>query len=406
LKILLLTQWFQPEPMFKGLPFAKALKDKGHEVEVLTGFPNYPEGRLYSSYRLHLYQKEIMDGITVHRTFLYPSHNQSGFLRIVNYFSFGISSFLIVPFIHKKYDIIYVYNLVTLGPTAFLLRLFSGAKVLYDVQDLWPESVHNSGLLSSELLNKLLQYWCNWVYKRADHIVVLSPGFMENIIIRGINEKNITVIYNWNDSTQNSENLIGKNIVEQFNIPNKFNIVFAGTMGIYQGMDTILDAAQILGHEYENIQFVLIGGGTEVERLKERALQMNLNNVKFLGRIPKDIINSVLKLADVFLVHLIRHPMFSITIPSKTQAYMSSGKPILMGVEGNAADLIQEANCGLIFEPENVKSLIDAISRLYILEKSLFLEMGERGLRFYQKHLCFEKGVERFIKLFQNYFNS
>ena len=236
--------------------------------------------------------------------------------------------------------------------------------------------------------------------------MVLSPGFKKNLIIRGINEKKITVIYNWNDSTQNSENLIDKNIVEQFDIPNKFNIVFAGTMGVYQGMDTILDAAQILRQEHEKIQFILIGGGTEVERLKERALQMNLNNVKFLGRIPKDIINSVLKLGDVFLVHLIRHPMFSITIPSKTQAYMSVGKPILMGVEGDAADLIQEANCGLIFEPENVMSLIDAISRLYILEKSSIMEMGKSGLAFYHKHLSFEKGFDCFTKLFQNSLES
>jgi len=222
LRILILTQWFQPEPMFKGLPFAKALKAKGHEVEVLTGFPNYPEGRLYSGYRLHLYQKEIMDGIAIHRTFLYPSHDQSGFLRIVNYFSFGISSFFIIPFIYKKYDIIYVYNLITLGPTAFFLRLLSGAKVVYDVQDLWPESVQNSGLLSSELINKLLLHCSNGVYKRADHIVVLSPGFKNNLINRGINEKKITVIYNWNDSTQNPEIPINEKIIEKFEITNKF----------------------------------------------------------------------------------------------------------------------------------------------------------------------------------------
>jgi hypothetical protein len=141
MKILLLTQWFQPEPFFKGLSFAKALKSRGHDVEVLTGFPNYPGGKLYPGYRVRLWQRESVDGIRVNRVALYPSHDRSGLKRMLNYLSFGLSAALIGPLLVQKPDVIYVYNLVTLGPAAYLLRFFYGCPVVYDVQDIWPDSV-------------------------------------------------------------------------------------------------------------------------------------------------------------------------------------------------------------------------------------------------------------------------
>src|SRR5664280_315157 len=144
MNILFLSQWFQPEPCFKGLPFAKALREKGHHVEILTGFPNYPGGKIYPNYRVLLYQREMLDGIQVNRVPLYPSHDKSALRRIINYLSFAVSAFLLGPWLIRRPDIIYVCNLVTLSPVAFLLRFLFGSKIIIDVLDLWPESVTSS----------------------------------------------------------------------------------------------------------------------------------------------------------------------------------------------------------------------------------------------------------------------
>src|SRR5271165_3505961 len=151
MKILMLTQWFQPEPTFKGLPLARALRDRGHEVEVLTGFPNYPGGKLYPGYRVQPWRREIMDGIRVNRVALYPSHDRNAMGRILNYLSFGATSALVGPWVVRKPDVIHVFNLVTLDVASRLLGLLKGARVVLDVQDLWPESLAASGMMNNRL---------------------------------------------------------------------------------------------------------------------------------------------------------------------------------------------------------------------------------------------------------------
>ena len=197
----MLTQWFQPEPTFKGLPLARALRDRGHEVEVLTGFPNYPGGKLYPGYRVRPWRRETIDGIRVNRVALYPSHDRSGLGRILNYLSFGASAALIGPWLVRKPDVIYVYNLVTLVFASRLLRLFKGCKSILDVQDLWPESVAGSGMMKSRILLGVLDRWCRAAYRHADRLIVLSPGFKRHLVTRGVPEDKIDVIYNWCDET-------------------------------------------------------------------------------------------------------------------------------------------------------------------------------------------------------------
>lgn len=199
MRILILSQWFQPEPFMKGLPFAKALAARGHTVEVLTGFPNYPGGKVYPGYRVRPWQREEIEGIRVNRVALYPSHDNSGLRRMLNYLSFAFSCLLLGSWLVGKADVIYVYNLVTLGPAAFWLRLLFRAKVLIDVQDLWPESVSNSGMLPGGAANRLLSAVCNGVYRRADGVAVLSPGFKRALVQRGVAPDKIQVIYNWCD---------------------------------------------------------------------------------------------------------------------------------------------------------------------------------------------------------------
>ncbi|HDR15770.1 MAG TPA: glycosyltransferase WbuB [Desulfobacteraceae bacterium] len=400
MRVLFLTQWFQPEPFFKGLPFAKALADRGHDVEVLTGFPNYPGGTLYPGYRVKACQREVIDGIIVHRVPLYPSHDLSTLRRIINYVSFSLTSFILGPWLVKKPDVIYVYNLVTLGPTAFLLRLITGARVVIDVQDLWPDSVVNSGMMRNRHALRLLNGFCRGVYQRADLLTVLSPGFKEKLVERGMQPRDIHVIYNWCDESSFAMN-VRLPETAQNDAKGSFDVLFAGTMGSVQGLDTVLDCALMCKETLPAVRFILIGGGAERRRLERRSCELGLDNVSFLPPRPMDEMGELYSLADALLVHLKDEPVFHITIPSKTQAYLYAGKPIIMAVRGDAARLVRDAGAGLQCEPEDPESMMTAIRLLYEMSDDERRSMGERGYRYYLDNLSFSEGVKSFEKLMQ-----
>jgi len=400
MRILLLTQWFQPEPGFKGLPFAKALRERGHQVEVLTGFPNYPGGRIYPGYHLRAWQREEMDGIPVIRTALYPSHDSSGLRRMLNYLSFSLSSALIGTHLVQKPDVVYVYNLITLGPTARLLRYFKGCKIVMDIQDLWPESVAGSGMMNNRLLLRAMTKWCRYEYFAPDQLAVLSPGFKNHLVARGIDASRIEVIYNWCDESQSEEPTQDSDeLVRKCGFAGRFNILFAGTMGKMQALDTVVEAARILSKQDSRILFTLMGGGVEMERIKQAA--HDVPNLQFLPCCLPSEAAAIMSLADVLLVHLKDDPLFSITIPSKTQAYLHAGKPILMGVRGDAAALVERAQAGVFFEPENPDALAEAALHLSATPSAELQQMGRNGKAFYQQHLSFVRGVDHFDTLFQ-----
>jgi glycosyltransferase involved in cell wall biosynthesis len=400
LRILFLTQWFQPEPFFKGLPFAEKLKAQGHEVEVLTGFPNYPGGKLYPGYRVRLFRREIMQGIPINRVALFPSHDRSGVKRILTYLSFSLSALLLGPLLVKRPDVVYVYNLITLSWAAVLLRKISGCKIVYDVQDLWPESVSNSGMLNHRMIQGVLKRWCCWAYRQADKVAVLSPGFKEALIERGVARERIEVIYNWCDEASGWKKEKSVDFREKFALTETFNIVFAGTMGRMQGMDTVLAAASLSRNELPVLRFVLVGGGVELERLKSKAASLMLENVVFIPMQPLQEMNRIWSIADALLVHLIDNPLFRITIPSKTQAYLAAGIPIIMAVRGDAAGLIQQAGAGIGCAPEDPGELLSAIQKLFAMTIEERKRMGEKGKLFYNRFLSFDVGYHKFLKLF------
>lgn len=399
MRILFLTQWFQPEPFFKGLPFAKALREKSHDVEVLTGFPNYPGGKVYPGYRVRFYQRDTMDGIAVHRVALYPSHDKSPLRRILNYLSFSLSAFLLGPWLVGKPDVIYVYNLVTLGPPAFLLRFLFGAKVIIDVQDLWPESVANSKMLGNKFAMTVLNGICGWIYRGADRLTVLSPGFKRELIIRGVAPEKIEVSYNWCDEASIAVAASPEGAVKKSEFAGKFVVLFAGAMGLAQGLDTVLDCARLCREPLPAVQFVLIGGGVDRSRLQKRAEKMGLDNVTFLLPRSMDTMGEIFALADAMIVHLKDDPLFRITIPSKTQAYLYTGKPIIMAMRGDAADLVREASAGIVCEPDAPQEMMNAIKLLYEMPGIERHKMGEVGHRYYMDHLSFNQGVNQFERI-------
>lgn len=399
IRILLLTQWFDPEPTSKGLVFARALHRQGFDIEVVTGFPNYPCGRIYPGYRIKVIQKEVIDGVLVTRVPLYPSHDQGIIGRILNYATFAVSSILYAIFLAKKAALIYAYHPpLTVGVAAVLLRYFRRIPVVYDIQDMWPDTLRATGMISNERALAYVSRVCDWLYRNVDHIVVLSPGFRRLLIERGVPREKIDVIYNWSAETA----IMGGDSEMPPDFPAVgFRVLFAGNMGKAQALPAVLDAADILLHEAPSVRFVFLGGGVEVARLMEMAQAKGLTNVTFLSAVPMNNVGKYLGAADALLVHLKRDPLFRITIPSKTQAYMAAGKPIVMGVDGDAAELVLEAKCGCVAESENPRSIADAVKYLMHLPGDQREELADRGRAFYSDTLSLRMGVSAFCEIFK-----
>lgn len=398
-RVLLLTQWFDPEPTFKGIVFARELVRQGFEVEVLTGFPNYPGGRVYAGYRIKLLQREVIDGVQITRVPLYPNHDQSAIKRVLNYLSFAASSLVYGLFVAKRADVIYAYHPpLTVGITASLIRLFRRIPVVYDIQDMWPDTLRATGMVNNPRALNAVEAVCQWVYRRVDHLVVLSPGFKRLLVQRGVPEHKIDVIYNWADEA--ALNAPQGMLPANFPGPEQFRILFAGNMGKAQALDAVLDAAALLQARDSRVCFVMLGGGVEVERLKQRAAELQLRNVVFLPPVPMAEVGTLLNAADALLVHLRKDPLFEITIPSKTQAYMTVGKPLLMAVNGDAADLVLQSGGGVVAESENSISLASAAEALQKLSPAERQAMGENAQTYYRERLALSVGVSQFGKIF------
>ena len=399
MKILIVTQWFDPEPTFKGLLFAKELVKAGHQVEVITGFPNYPGGKVYDGYSIKFHDVEVIDGVIIHRIPLYPSHDGSALKRIANYISFAISSSLCGLFSVSKPDVIYSYHPpLTTALSATLISLFRRAPLVVDIQDLWPDTLAATGMLNNKIALSLVEVFCQLVYKRASKIVVLSPGFKKRLLERGVPEAKLEVIYNWCD-----EEALDNGIESALQLPDngRLNLLFAGNLGNAQGLPAIVDAAEILQSKRVNVNLVFLGSGIAKDKAVQQVDELILDNVYFLPRVLMQEVGDLLNKADMLLVHLTDDELFSITIPSRTQAYLRIGKPIVMGVNGDAADIITNAEAGVACKANNPKSLADAIERLVGKSPAERGLMGEKAFDFYQKELSVAVGVEKFISVFE-----
>jgi len=397
MRILLLSQWFDPEPgATKGLPFAKWLEARGHSVKVLTGFPNYPGGNVYEGYKIRHWQRQQMDGIDVLRVPLYPSHDASGFKRMLNYTSFAMSASTIGAVGIGGADVGYVYHPPpTIGLAAMVLKTFRRIPFVYHIADMWPDTVMESGMLTNSRLrgpvNGILSWWCKAVYKRAAAITVLSPGFKDMLIERGVPAEKIHVIYNWTDEDAFKPAPRDEALATELGLSGKFNIVYAGNLGPMQGLETVIAAAERI-RDLEHVQIVLAGTGHEEERLKGLAAEKGLNNVLFLGRRQYWEMTAINALADVLLIHLRDLPFFQATIPGKTQVALASGRPSLVAVAGDAADLVRMGDAGMGCPPEDPDAMASAMRELALLPPERLEQMGTNAAQFYRDRISMDVG--------------
>jgi colanic acid biosynthesis glycosyl transferase WcaI len=378
-KILILTQWYPPEPGLLQQELAQTLMTHGHQVTVLTGFPNFPYGKLYPGYKIKLKQKETIAGVSVVRVPLYPEHSRSGIKRALNYMSFAISAAVLGYIYTGKPDVMFVYHPpLTVGIPAYVLSRLWGIPFVYQIQDMWPETLGATGMLNNSTILKFIGSFAKWIYKKAAAVCVISPGFRENLLKKCVPDNKIHVISNWVDPDAYYIADPDPALAEENRLSKRFNIMFAGIIGAAQGLEVVLEAAKLL-RGLKDIQFVLVGDGIALPELKKMASEQSMNNVLFLGRFPQKSMPGLYALADVLLVHLKDDPLFSITIPHKILTYMASGKPILAAVVGDAADVVTQTGAGISCPPSNPEALAEAVQKLYHLKKTDLNKMGLNG---------------------------
>ena len=405
MKILFWMQVFDPEPQIKGITLASKIVQAGNEVIVITGFPNYPGGKIYPGYSIKLYSIEYIEGIKVIRVPLFPSHSGSIVGRLVNYLSFGFSSF-IASFFIRDLDLIYACGPpVTVGVAAALSGLIKKIPVVYDIQDLWPDSLNSTEMFKSTLGLKIIGKVCQFLYQHVAMLIVQSPGIRLKLIERGVPEDRISLVYNWcNESAILNYEINSVAIMpsgEVMGDSKRFSVLFAGNIGRAQDLYTVLDAAKILQKRKCKADIYLLGEGIEKTSLEYEVKNKRIENIFFIPAVPMSEVGKYLNTADVLLVHLKDSELFRVTVPAKTQAYLATGKPVLMSVAGDGAELISKSGGGIVAKPSDPDSIADSIIKLLESGDQELLKMGNCGKQYYWEHLSLEQGSKKFNALFK-----
>jgi glycosyltransferase involved in cell wall biosynthesis len=364
LKILFLTDNFPPEvnaPATRTWEHCIEWVERGAEVTIITCAPNFPQGKVYKGYKNKLYQKETMAGITVIRVWTYITANEGFFKRILDYFSFAVSSFLAGLFV--KTDII-----IATSPQFFTaasgrwLSIFKWKPWIMEVRDLWPESVKNVGAASNSVIIRFFEWWERRLYKTAKHIIVVTDAFKQAIMDKGIKGQKITVVKNganlelYRPLPKNDE------LIQRLGLQNKIVIGYIGTHGMAHKLDFILYCASKLKHS--PYHFLFIGAGAEKANLVEQKKSLHLENVTFLDPVEKQSVPDYISITDISLIPLRDSELFKTVIPSKIFETSAMGKPILLGVRGESRQIIETYSAGLFFEPENENDFVSKLQQL------------------------------------------
>lgn len=388
----IVSQWYDPErgSAAQSGVIARSLARLGHRVDVVTGFPNYPTGVLYDGYRLKFYQRERRDRIDVHRAPLYPSHDANAIRRALNYLSFAVSATGVALSKLGRVDVCLVYATpATAAVPAMLMRWLRSTPYVVHVHDLWPDSVLSSGFLS-KLQNGvgswILHAYCDAMYRGAYAVAVTSPGMGERIERRGVPTEKIHFIPNWADEELFRPVPGDAALRRSLDLTAPVTVMYAGNLGEYQDLETVVEAARLLRHRRE-IEFVMVGEGVERPRLEQLCREYELQNVRFLGARTFSEMPSLIALGDLQLVTLRDLPIFRTTLPSKLVATLASGRPILGGLSGDAARLVIASGAGDVVTPGRPEQFAAAVERFVALTPAERQARADAGRSYYMEHL-------------------
>lgn len=393
MRILVFSQYFWPES-FRINDVTKTLLDKDIGVEVLTGKPNYPRGKVFEGYSAGGCQQETWQGVEISRIPMLP-RGRSSIGLVLNYLSFVFSGLLFAPWVlrRKNFDVIFVYApspILQAIPAIFIGWLY-GCPVVLWVQDLWPESLSATGYVRNRWVLKAVERVVRLIYQHVDLILVQSRAFVAPI--RALAED--TPIKYFPNSVDGSFAVPANGELPALSgLDQGFSVMFAGNIGKAQAVDVIVKAACLLkGHS--DIHFIVLGEGSRWEWMREQVQNYGLANLHLPGRFPVETMPGLMQKASVLLVTLADQDIFKATIPSKIQAYLAAGRPILACLNGEGADLVNEAGAGLAVPAEDAKALADAVMKLYRMTPREREEMGALGRLYYAQHFAHDMLVDQ-----------
>jgi glycosyltransferase involved in cell wall biosynthesis len=401
MRVLIFSQYYYPEAVPKPHELAEELAANGHEVTVLTGFPHYPGGKLAEGYRLGLKLREMIHGIPVLRLFELPYHSINALLRMANYLSFMLSA-PFGAFLTPKVDVIYVWHPpLTIGVAAWLISKIKRAPFVYDVQDIWGHFTVLSGMVrEGSLAIKVIRWLEKFVSKRAHHLIVQTEAGREYFVERGVKSEDISILPHWIDEKMfaASGDEEREKLRAEMKWQDKFVVLFAGNLGIVQGLDSVIEAAKQIPNG--NAKIVFVCDGTDKPRLEKIAEDLQVGDrLQFVERNPMEIMPAFMAADDEILISLKKSELTRFVIPSKTVAYLASGKPILMSAGGASEDLIRQAEAGIAVEPENAGELAQAIEQMRQMPAEELNQFGANGQEFLLKNLSRKKVIQDYEDL-------
>ncbi|TKB79009.1 MAG: glycosyltransferase family 4 protein [Nitrospira sp.] len=387
MRILFLSHYFPPEvnaPATRTYEHCRQWARDGHQVTVVTCAPNHPQGRVYEGYRNRIYQRETKDGINIVRVWTFVTANEGFLKRTLNYISYMCSA-CIVSLVLPKADIVLstspqFFN----GLAGYIVSKLRRIPWVLEIRDLWPESIVAVGAIKNSVIISLLEWIERFAYRKADRIVPVTESFKTYMLAKGIEARKITVVKNGVDLAQYAPRDGASALAEELGVEGKFVVSYFGTHGMAHHLQTILHAAHRLNGS-KNIIFLMVGDGAERRALLQMRDDMALGNVMMLDQQPKSRMRDFWALSDISLVLLKKSDLFKTVIPSKIFESLAMTKPIILGVEGESADLLRAAKAGICIEPEQADELATCVLELS-QNPERCQQLGRNGRRYVMEH--------------------
>lgn len=413
MKILYVSQYFPPEmgaPAARAAELARHWVEAGHDVAVLTGFPNHPTGVIPPEYHRRfrrLVARETWNGITVVRTWLLPFPNRKPYERMLNYASFCVSSAIAGLFLSRPDVLIATSPQLLVALSGWWLGAIKRVPFVFEVRDLWPESLSAVGMgRENSWLHRGLAKVAGFLYRRSEHIVVVTNAFKEFLVDRWLlPAAKISVVENGVETDLFSPQTDVSPIRRELGAERKFLVCYVGTMGMAHGLETLVAAAEGLQTRAPQVSFLLVGEGADKDRIVALARSRNLNNMTFVGQQPRERIPAYISASNAALVLLRKTDLFKTVIPTKMLEFMSCACPVILAVDGEARQIVEAGKAGIFVEPENAEALQQAILVL-ANDPGLCRELGENGRLHVRAHFSRAQTAHRYIKLLEGIKNE
>jgi glycosyltransferase involved in cell wall biosynthesis len=402
MRVLFLTHYFHPEgnaPGTRVYELCRRWVAMGHDVTVITGVPNVPDGVAYEGYENKCFQRERVDGIETIRVWTYLAANEGTTRRILNYLSLMFTATVAALFVRKPDLVIATSPQFFCGWAGVWVSRLRRIPFILEVRDLWPESIVAVGAMRAGRWLRLLEWLEKRMYAAATRIVTVGEGYRDQLADRGVATERIDIVPNGVDRVFFADRGGGPVLRDKFDLGDAFVCSYIGTIGMGSGLDVVLRAARLLRDEgREDIVFMLIGDGAVREALERTARKEGLKRIIFTGRQDKRLVPAFLVMTDVCLVHLLRKDLFRTVLPSKIFEAAAMKKPIILGVEGSAAQIVGEANAGICIEPENESELVEAVKRL-AADRVLAGRMGQAGFDSIASIYDYDRLAEKYAEI-------